>query len=84
MRTMKLTLVLASLLTLAAACGGPAKKAPAGPAPDDVPQEVTCCIAVDDAGTTAHSVVPVEQCPEDHRNPVDACDIGPGDAEPAE
>ncbi len=84
MRTMKLTLVLAPLLTLAAACGGPAKKAPAGPAPGDVPQEVTCCIAVDDAGTATHSVVPVEQCPEDHRNPVDACDIGPGDAEPAE
>lgn len=84
MPPMKLALVFASLVSLSLGCGGPAKKAPAGPAPDDVPQEVTCCIAVDDAGTAAHSVIPVDQCPEDHRNPVDACDIGPGDAEPAE
>jgi hypothetical protein len=79
---MKLVLALASAATLALACGGPAKKAPAGPAADDVPQEVTCCIAVDDGGTAAHQVVPLDQCPEGNRNPVNACDIGPGDAEP--
>ena len=72
-----LGLVLALAL---AACGGPAKKAPDGPAPDDVPQEVTCCIAIADDGTAAHSVVPLDQCPEGNRNPVDACDIGPGDS----
>ena len=81
---MQLALGCAGIASLTLGCGGPAKKAPAGPAPDDVPQEVTCCIAVDDAGTATHSVVPVEQCPEDSRNPVDACDIGPGDAEPVD
>lgn len=82
MPAMKLVLALASVVALSVACGGPAKKAPAGPAPDDVPQEVTCCVAVDDAGTPTHTVVPLDQCPEDNRNPVDACSIGPGDAEP--
>jgi ABC-type glycerol-3-phosphate transport system substrate-binding protein len=81
---MKLVLVaLASSLVLAfAACGGSAKKADTGPASDDIPQEITCCVATSDAGDATHNVVPVEQCPEDNRNPVDACNIGPGDAEP--
>lgn len=82
MPPMKLVLALASVATLSLACGSSPKKAAEGPAPDDVPQEVTCCVAVDDAGTPMHNVVPVDQCPEENRNPVDACDIGPGDAEP--
>ncbi|MBK9034559.1 MAG: hypothetical protein IPL61_25380 [Myxococcales bacterium] len=49
-----------------------------------MPREITCCVAVGDDGTPTHTVTPVEQCAEDNRNPVDACDIGPGDAEPTE
>ena len=69
----------------AAACGGSAKKPPEGPAPDDVPQEVTCCVmpAAED-GTQPREVVPVDRCPEEQRNPVDACNVGPGENEPTE
>ncbi len=74
--------LLAALALAVIACGGPPKKLDDGPRPDDVPQEVTCCIAVDSDGNPSHEIVPVEQCPEENRNPVDACDIGPGDAEP--
>jgi hypothetical protein len=84
MPAMKTLVSLAFIAPLALACGGSAKKAPDGPLPTDVPREVTCCIAVDDAGNAAHSVVSVEECPEENRNPVDACDIGPGDAEPVD
>jgi hypothetical protein len=82
MPAMKALLALCTVVLFSAACGGSAKKAPEGPAADDVPQEITCCVAVSDDGTPAHSVVPVDQCPEENRNPVDACNLGPGDAEP--
>lgn len=61
------------------ACSGPAKK-PAGPAADDVPQEVTCCFDPEVEGAP-REVVPLDKCPETHRNGVDACNVGPGDAE---
>lgn len=80
MRT--LSAVSLTLALVLAACGGGVKKAPAGPSPDDVPQELTCCITVGADGAQAHEEVPVARCPEENRNPVDACDIGPGDAEP--
>lgn len=75
---------IAALFLVAAlttACGGSAKKPPAGPAASDVPQEVTCCMSTID-GVDQREVMPVERCPEDQRNTVDACDVGPGDAEP--
>lgn len=80
---MRIRTVLAAAATLAlfaAACSGPAKKSTKPPA-DDVPQEITCCF---DAGTegSGRQTMPVESCPEEDRNPVDECDIGPGDAEP--
>ena len=63
-----------------AACSGPAKKAPAGPAADDIPQEVTCCFDPTVEGDPRETV-PVDKCPEEKRNPVDSCNVGPGDAE---
>jgi hypothetical protein len=78
---MRFLLAVTIPLTLAA-CGSAPKKAADGPLPTDIPQEVTCCIAVAGDGSASHDVVPVEQCPEANRNPVDACDIGPGDSEP--
>ncbi|HVK78502.1 MAG TPA: hypothetical protein VM734_34620 [Kofleriaceae bacterium] len=83
MRTFLAAMVVA-VLASAAACSGPAKKAPDGPAPDDIPQEVTCCITPAEDGTTDREVVPVERCPEDQRNPVDACNVGPGENEPVD
>ena len=78
------TLIATALVFSLAACGGKAKKTPDGPAADDVPQEVTCCITapVDDV-LEKRETVPVEKCPEDQRNPVDACNTGPGDNEPS-
>ncbi len=70
------------LLVATAACGGSKKKAPEGPAADDVPQEVTCCVSTAEDGTDSREVVSVDKCPEEQRNSVDACDVGPGDAEP--
>lgn len=81
MRAMR-TLLAALAVAALAACGGAPKKVDDGPRPDDVPQEVTCCIAVDGDGNPTHEIVPVARCAEANRNPVDACDIGPGDAEP--
>jgi hypothetical protein len=63
-----------------AACSGSAKKPPAGPAADDVPQEVTCCFDATAEGAE-RQVMPVEQCLEEQRNPVDACNVGPGENE---
>jgi hypothetical protein len=76
---------IAFTLTLAlAACGSGAKKAPEGPLADDVPQEVICCMWMSDDGTDERKVVPLAQCPEDKRDSVDACNVGPGDAEPSD
>jgi hypothetical protein len=71
---------LALVLALAA-CGSSNKKPvdPYAPRPDDIPQVLTCCVAVDAEGTPAYSTVQEDKCPEDNRNPLDACDIGPGD-----
>ena len=66
-------------LALVAACHSPKKIDPYAPRPDDIPQALTCCVGVDAAGDAEYSTVPEAQCPEDHRNPVDTCDIGPGD-----
>ena len=75
---MRLLLLLS--FVLAAACGGNTKKTdPDAPRADDIPQVLTCCVAVDAEGTPAYSTMPEADCPEDFRNPVDACDIGPGD-----
>ena len=75
---------LAFALLAATACGGSKKKAPAGPAADDVPQEVTCCVMAADDGMDHREVMAVDKCPEEQRNTVDACDVGPGDAEPSD
>lgn len=79
---MKLASAFALLVALAA-CGGSKKKVPEGPAADDVPQEVTCCFVPSDDGMDHREVMPVEKCPEDQRNTVDACSVGPGEAEPS-
>jgi hypothetical protein len=80
MRTM-----LASLLVVVlAACSGPAKKPAAGPGPDDLPSEVTCCITPgEDEQPDTREVVAVESCPEEKRNAVDQCNVGPGENEPS-
>jgi hypothetical protein len=73
-------ILLAAALSLAlVACSAPAKK-PAGPADDDVPQEVTCCFDTTAEGAE-RQMVPVDRCPEEQRNPVDACNVGPGENE---
>jgi hypothetical protein len=79
---MKLAATAFALLAAVAACGGSRKKAPEGPAPDDVPQEVTCCMEPSTDGMDHREVKPVEKCPEEQRNPVEDCNVGPGDAEP--
>ncbi len=80
MRTLFATLLVLSL----AACGPTAPKKAAGPEADDVPQEVTCCITPgDDKLPDQREVVAAEKCAEDKRNPVDACNVGPGDNEPS-
>ena len=78
-------ILLASTLSLCLfACSGPAKKPPAAPPAEDVPQEVTCCItAGGEKDPEKREVVPAEKCPEEHRNPVDSCNVGPGDNEPS-
>ncbi|HUQ08581.1 MAG TPA: hypothetical protein VM261_39085 [Kofleriaceae bacterium] len=78
-------ILLASALSLGLSfvvlgCSGPAKKAPAGPAADDVPQEVTCCFDPTAEGAE-RQMVAVDKCPEEQRNPVDACNVGPGENE---
>lgn len=66
------------------ACSGPAKKTPPGPAADDVPQEVTCCITPGgEKEPEKREVVSAERCPEEQRNPVDQCNTGPGENEPS-
>ena len=66
-------------LALFVACHSPKKIDPYAPRPDDIPQALTCCVATDAEGTTTYSTVPEAQCPEELRNSVDTCDIGPGD-----
>lgn len=77
---MKLALSLAFLLSLVA-CGSGAKKPVENPE-DDIPQEVVCCMWQAEDGTDERKVVPLANCPEDKRDSVDACNVGPGDAEP--
>lgn len=74
------TVLAAATLTALVACGGPPRKNPANPE-DDVPQEITCCFDAETEGAERQTM-PTEQCPEEDRNPVDACNIGPGEAEP--
>lgn len=78
---MKLASLLLAPALLLSACGNSAKKPVEDPS-KDVPQDVTCCMWMSDEGVDERKVVPVEQCPEDKRESVDACNIGPGDAEP--
>ena len=66
-------------LALFVACHGPKKVDPYAPRPDDIPQVLTCCVAVDAEGTPSSSTMPEADCPEGNRNSLDACDIGPGD-----
>lgn len=77
---MRLVLALASVIALAA-CHPPKKQDPYAPRPDDVPQELTCCVtpAANPGDNPAYETVPKDRCPEEHQNPVDTCDIGPGD-----
>jgi hypothetical protein len=78
---MRIRSCLAAAIAVAiAACSGPAKKGPAGPAADDVPQEITCCFDPAEEGAERETV-PVDRCPEEKRNPVDACNVGPGENE---
>lgn len=78
---MRLSFMFALAAALAAA--GCSKKTnqpdPNAPRPDDIPTEITCCVAVDAEGTPAYSTMPVAECPEENRNPVDTCDVGPGE-----
>ncbi len=69
---------LALVLALAA-CSSAKKVDPYAPRPDDIPQVLTCCVVVDAEGTPTYSTIREDQCPEELRNPVDACDLGPGD-----
>ncbi len=73
-------LPLAILLGLSlAACRAPVKKDPYAPRPDDVATVLTCCVVVDAAGNPTYSTVKEEQCPEENRNSLDTCDLGPGE-----
>jgi hypothetical protein len=82
---MRLSLAFAAPLALGlavtlAACGPKAKRAdPDAPRPDDVPTVLTCCVGTDAAGDPTYETVPEAQCPEDSRNPLDTCDLGPGE-----
>lgn len=68
------------LLLGLAACGSKAKAPdPYAPRPDDVPQVLTCCVTPREGDTPLYETIPESRCPEEHRNPVDACDLGPGD-----
>lgn len=80
---MKLAVLAFVLAAAAAACGGSQKKAPEN-LTEDVPQEVTCCLATGDDGMDQREVKPVEKCAEESRAPVEDCNVGPGDAEPSE
>lgn len=74
---MRMSVLLA--LALVAACHSPKKIDPYAPRPDDVPQVLTCCVTPDAEGTPTYVTMPEAKCPEGNRNPVDTCDIGPGD-----
>lgn len=79
---MRLSLAFAftSTLVLAAACGPKGKQPdPNAPRPDDVPTVITCCVGTDAEGSPTYETMPEASCPEDQRNPVDTCDIGPGE-----
>ena len=73
--------MLAATLGLgAAACASKAKQPdPNAPRPDDVPTELTCCVGTDAEGAPTYETMPADKCPEAQRNPVDTCDIGPGE-----
>jgi len=80
---MRLSASIASLVAATLfACGGKAKKAPEGPSPDDVPTAVTCCITTAADQSEQRNVVPEGDCAEGNRNPVDECNVGPGEDEP--
>jgi hypothetical protein len=75
---MRTLLVLA--VALAAACGGSSKQPdPMAPRADDIPTELTCCVGTDPDGTPTYERKAAEQCPEEQRNPLDTCDLGPGE-----
>lgn len=76
---LSIAILLATSLGLAAACRAPVKQDPYAPRPDDIPTALTCCVAVDAEGKATYSTMKEEQCPEENRNPVDTCDIGPGE-----
>jgi hypothetical protein len=69
-------------LAFAAACSGPSRPAAESPAPAQVGTEVTCCITHAADGSATREIVPVERCADEQRNPVDACEAGPGGNEP--
>ncbi len=78
------TLLAAALVLALAACSGPAKKVKPGPADDDLPQEITCCITPGGEGEAENRVsMPVDRCPEELRHPVEQCNVGPGENEPS-
>jgi hypothetical protein len=76
---MRLTLAFMLALVAAGCSTKPKGPDPNAPRPDDIPTVLTCCVAVDAEGTPAYSTMPEEQCPEENRNPVDTCDVGPGE-----
>ncbi len=77
---MRLSVALALAFALVAGCGGPSKKIdPYAPRPDDIPQALTCCVTTAADGAPVYNTVAEDKCAEENRNPVDTCDIGPGD-----
>jgi hypothetical protein len=73
---LSIAFVLAAAL---AACSGPPKKDPYAPRPDDVATVLTCCVTAQADGPAKYETVAEDKCPEENRNPLDTCDIGPGD-----
>ena len=76
---MRLSLAIILGLGLAA-CASPKKQDPYAPRPDDVATVLTCCVAVDAEGTPTYTTMKEEQCPEENRNSLDTCELGPGEA----
>lgn len=77
LRSIVIVGVIACVMGLAAACGGSSKPAPAAPeapaaATPESAEEMTCCTIASAEGLMS-SVVPLADCPEENRGPVEGC-----------